>query len=102
MVQESSCTLRVVINTAPPFVFGGIASNSSYEPTFNDYLNSKLQNDLNCTFVTTTTFSQTEAYQAVVNGSTDLVLTNSGTHACLTVRPDGFAPCLQTGHHVIT
>lgn len=91
-VQESSCTLRVIINTAAPFYFNGAYSNSSFEPTFNDYLNSRLQRELNCTFVTITTFSQTEAYQAVSNGSADLVLTNSGTHACLTVCPEGCAP----------
>lgn len=101
-VQESSCTLRVVINTAAPFVLDGLSSNSSFEPTFNDYLNSKLQSDLNCTFVTTTTFSQTDAYQAVVNGSADLVLTNSGTHACLAVRQNDIAPSLRAAHHEFT
>lgn len=98
--QESGCTLRVVINTAAPFYYNGVYSNSSFEPTFNDYLNSRLQQELNCTFVTITTFSQTEAYQAVSNGTADLVLTNSGTHACLTVRPEGCAPlCLLSQGH---
>lgn len=85
-MQETNCTLRVIINVAAPFVFNGVTSNTSYEPTFKEYLNDKLQDDLNCTFVTLTTFSQTETFQAVSNGSVDFVLTNSGTHACLTVR----------------
>ncbi len=100
-LQASGCTLRIVINVSAPFVYNGVASNTSYEPTFNDYLNAQLSEDLNCTFVTVTTFSQTETFQAVSNGSVDFVLTNSGTHACLAVCITS-SPCHLRCIHIST